>query len=112
MLSGGLEIATLVFMNMKEDESGDFTINGKKYTKNPLNIVDTGYGLERIAWFSNGTKTIYETVFPEVIKWLKDQSKKPTDMASIYSLADHSRCLAFMLGDGIASFTAQDIVKS
>ena len=51
VLSGGLEIATLVFMNMKEDETGKFTIKGKKYTQNPLNIVDTGYGLERIACF-------------------------------------------------------------
>jgi len=101
VLAGGLEIATLVFMNMKEDENGKFKINGKKYSKNPLNIVDTGYGLERIAWCTQGTKTIYETVFPEMVKWLKNHSKNNSDMVSIYSLADHSKCLAFMLGDGI-----------
>ena len=48
VLAGGLEIATLVFMNMEEDEAGDFEIEGKKYSPNPLNIVDTGYGLERV----------------------------------------------------------------
>jgi len=101
VLAGGLEIATLVFMNMKEDVNGDFTINGKKYSPNPLNIVDTGYGLERIAWISRGTKTVYETVFPEIIEWLINNSKNNSDMISIYSLADHSKCLAFMLGDGI-----------
>ncbi|MGF3584634.1 MAG: alanine--tRNA ligase [Thermoplasmatota archaeon] len=101
VLAGGLEIATLVFMNMKEDVNGDFIINGKKYSPNPLNIVDTGYGLERIAWCCSGTKTIYETVFPEIIEWLIDNSKNSSDVASIYSLADHSKCLAFMLGDGI-----------
>jgi alanyl-tRNA synthetase len=101
VLAGGLEIATLVFMNMKEDENGKFTIKGKNYSPNPLNIVDTGYGLERIAWYSQGTETIYETVFPEITQWIKDHTKIPSDMTSIYSLADHSKCLAFMLGDGI-----------
>jgi len=101
VLAGGLEIATLVFMNMKEDEKGKIEINNKKYSPNPLNIVDTGYGLERIAWLTNGSKTIYETVFPELVTWLKENSKNKKDMKSIYSLADHSKCLAFMLGDGI-----------
>jgi len=101
VIAGGLELATLVFMNLKEDENGEFEIKGKKYSQNPLNIVDTGYGLERIAWCTWGTKTIYETVFPEMAKFLIENSEKKSDTASIYSLADHSKCLAFMLGDGI-----------
>ena len=101
VLAGGLEIATLVFMNMKEDQAGDFEIEGKKYSQNPLNIVDTGYGLERIAWITQGTEAVYDTVFPEMIVWLKKHAKNPSDMKSIYSLADHSKCLSFMLGDGI-----------
>ena len=101
VIAGGLEIATLVFMNMKEDKNGDFEINGKKYSPNPLNIVDTGYGLERIAWCTQGTKTVYEIAFLEMVKWLKEKSKNISDMTSIYSLADHTKCLAFMLGDGI-----------
>jgi len=100
VLAGGLEIATLVFMNMKEGDGGKISLNGKKYTQNPLNIVDTGYGLERIAWLTMGTPTVYETVFPEVIDFLLQQ-KENSDMTSIYALADHSKCLAFMLGDGI-----------
>ena len=101
VLAGGLEIATLVFMNMKEDENGDFTIEGKKYSPNPLNIVDTGYGLERIAWCTQGTKTVYDASFPEIIKLIKRNAKNKDDMTSIYSLADHTKCLSFMLGDGI-----------
>jgi len=101
VIAGGLEIATLVFMNMQEDENGKFTIKGKKYAENPLNIVDTGYGLERIAWLTKGTPTVYETVFSEIINWLKENAKSTRDMMSVYSLADHSKCLAFMLGDGI-----------
>jgi alanyl-tRNA synthetase len=101
VIAGGLELATLVFMNLKEDENGSFDINGKKYSPNPLNIVDTGYGLERIAWCTHGTKTVYETVFPEMVSFLKENVEKKTDLARIYSLADHTKCLAFMLGDGI-----------
>ena len=100
VVAGGLEIATLVFMNMKEDENGDFEINGKKYSPNPLNIVDTGYGLERIAWITNGTKTVYETVFPDIIRYIEENAKNK-HMPSIYSLADHAKCLSFMLGDGV-----------
>lgn len=100
VLSEGLEIATLVFMNMVENPRGDFEIEGKKYSPNPLNIVDTGYGLERVAWITQGTDNVYETVLPEIVKWLKEKSEKE-DMQSIYSLADHSKCLSFMLGDGI-----------
>jgi alanyl-tRNA synthetase len=117
VLAAGLEIATLVFMNMKEDSDGDFIIESKKYTTNPLNIVDTGYGLERIAWITQGTPTIYDTVFPDMLKWLKDHAKNTSDMQSIYSIADHTKCLAFMLGDGIvpsnvkAGYLARFIIR-
>jgi alanine--tRNA ligase len=100
VISNGLEIATLVFMNMKEDDHGEFEIDGKKYSPNPLNIVDTGYGLERIAWITQGTDTVHETATPEIVEWLHKNSKNKDKMC-IYSIADHTKCLAFMLGDGI-----------
>lgn len=101
VLAGGLEIATLVFMNFKQDPKGPIHIEGEHYTQNPLNIVDTGYGLERIAWITQGTETVYETVFPTIIKWIEQHCEKPLEKTSIYALADHTKCLAFMLGDGI-----------
>ncbi len=101
VLASGLEIATLVFMNMKEESDGDFVIEGKKYSPNPLNIVDTGYGLERISWITKGTKTVYESVLPDIIKWIEKNCENKADKKSLYSLADHSKCLSFMLGDGI-----------
>jgi alanyl-tRNA synthetase len=101
VLAGGLEIATLVFMNMREDEHGETILEGKRYGPNPLNIVDTGYGLERIAWFTTGTPTVYETAFPKMLTFLHDAIADPSDTVSIYALADHTKCLSFMLGDGI-----------
>ncbi len=88
-------------MNMKEDEHGDIILEDKHYAPNPLNIVDTGYGLERIAWFTTGTPTVYETAVPKMLAFLHDVIKDTSDKASIYALADHTKCLSFMLGDGI-----------
>ena len=101
VVARGLEIATLVFMNMKADPQGSYTIANETYTNNPLNIVDTGYGLERIAWITNGTKTVYETVLNDTIQWIHTHAQDIDNTKAIYSLADHSKSLAFMLGDGI-----------
>ncbi len=70
VMIGGLEVATLVFMSMKEDENGDFEFEGKRYSPMPVRVVDTGYGLERLAWITQGTPTIYESVFSEFLPWI------------------------------------------
>ena len=61
VIVGGLELATLVFMNLAEDEDGDVEIKGVKYSEMPLQIIDTGYGLERIllgsSWHSNNIRS-------------------------------------------------------
>ena len=71
VIVGGLELATLVFMNLEEDEDGEITIKGQKYSEMELQIIDTGYGLERFCWAASGTPTIYEAIYPESIDWLK-----------------------------------------
>jgi len=67
VIVGGLEIATLVFMNLKEDKNGDVDLDGVKYSPLPLNVVDTGYGLERYVWASQGTPTIYDALYPDIV---------------------------------------------
>lgn len=135
----GVELATLVFIQYKTTKDGLEEI--------PLRIVDTGYGLERIAWVSQGTPTAYDATFGPVIDKLTQLSgveldteilsenariagmmdledisdlkllrkkvaeklsldpevlKKATaPMEAIYIVADHTRCLSFMLADGI-----------
>ncbi|MDR0900029.1 MAG: alanine--tRNA ligase, partial [Methanobrevibacter sp.] len=136
----GVELATLVFMQYK------ILPNGEK-EEIPLKTVDTGYGLERFAWISQGTPTAYDACFSPVLDKLKEitniqvnetilaenaqiagmmdietfadirslrekvakklnisieellESTEP--MEAIYIIADHTRCLAFMLADGI-----------
>lgn len=72
VIVGGLELATLVFMNLKEDPNGDIELNGTRYSEMPVKVVDTGYGLERFVWASQGTPTIYDAIYPEMIEKLMD----------------------------------------
>ena len=74
VIVGGLELATLVFMNLEEKEDGDVEIKGIRYGEMPLQIIDTGYGLERFCWAAAGTPTIYEAIYPDTVAWLKDES--------------------------------------
>lgn len=100
VLVGGLEVATLVFMNMEENKNGKIEIDGKRYSEMNMRIVDTGYGLERLTWISRGTSTIYDVVYPRVVEYIESEGGSKNKHL-IYALADHTKCIAFMLGDGI-----------
>ena len=74
VIVGGLELATLVFMDMEEHPDGSVELKGDRYRTMPLQIIDTGYGLERFCWAAAGTPTIYEAIYPETVAWLKECS--------------------------------------
>ena len=74
VLAGGLELATLVFMDLEEDPEGEIELKGIKFKRMPRSIVDTGYGLERLVWASQGTSTIYESVFPDAVSFLTKEA--------------------------------------
>lgn len=67
----GLELSTLVFMNLKRMEKGNIEIKGEKYSKMDIDVVDTGYGLERFVWVSKGTPTIYDSIYPKALEKIK-----------------------------------------
>lgn len=75
VIVGGLELATLVFMDLEEHPEGDVEIKGLRYRTMPLQIIDTGYGLERFCWAAAGTPTIYEAIYPESVTWLKSLAR-------------------------------------
>ncbi|ARM76483.1 alanine--tRNA ligase [Acidianus manzaensis] len=56
---GGLELATLVFMQYQ-------IINGE-YIPLKLKIVDTGYGIERLAWFTQKTPTAFHAIYGNLV---------------------------------------------
>jgi alanyl-tRNA synthetase len=71
----GAELATLVFMQYEQDPDGDIEMkDGNTYSEMDTYVVDTGYGLERWTWVSQGTPTVYEAVYPEMIDFLKDNA--------------------------------------
>ena len=71
----GAELATLVFMCMEQDPDGEYEMkDGNRYSYMDTYIVDTGYGLERWTWMSQGTPTVYEAVYPETIEFLKNHA--------------------------------------
>ena len=71
----GVELATLVFMCMEQDPDGEFEMkDGNTYSYMDTYIVDTGYGLERWAWVSQGTPTVYEAVYPDMIAFLTENA--------------------------------------
>ncbi|MFC6729942.1 alanine--tRNA ligase, partial [Natronoarchaeum mannanilyticum] len=71
----GAELATLVFMSMEQDPEGEYEMkDGNRYSPMDTYIVDTGYGLERWTWMSQGTPTVYEAIYPETIAFLKDNA--------------------------------------
>jgi len=71
----GLELATLVFMSMEQDPDGEYEMkDGNTYARMDRRVVDTGYGLERWTWMSQGTPTVYEAIYPEMIATLKESA--------------------------------------
>ena len=60
---GGAEAATLVFMENRQVEGHDIPMETQ--------VVDTGYGLERLTWISQATTSAYEAVFGDSLEYLK-----------------------------------------
>lgn len=58
-LCAGLEISTLVFMQYKVEANG--------LTKLPIRTVDTGYGIERWAWLSQGKPSAFQVIYGSVL---------------------------------------------
>jgi len=71
----GLELATLVFMMLEADPDGEYEMkDGNTYSEMDRRVVDTGYGIERWTWMSQGTPTVYEAIYPESIEFLKENA--------------------------------------
>ncbi len=92
----GLEVATLVFM--------EYVRSGDRLLPMPLTVVDTGYGLERLVWASQGTKTAYEAVFAGAYDELR--ATFPARESAV--LIDHARALNFLLTDGVVPSNSKD----
>jgi alanyl-tRNA synthetase len=136
----GLELATLVFMKFK-------VVNGE-FVELSIRTVDTGYGIKRYAWLSQGSVScfhaVYDTLLDEILKMagisridekllarvaelsgtmslektanrtkalqeiaekvgmsVEELSKVLLPIENVFAIADHTKCLAFMLAEGV-----------
>jgi len=143
----GLEVATLVFMQYK--------VVNDKLVKLPIRTVDTGYGIDRYAWLSQGVPTgfhaIYGDLLDKIFKMagiekinrellvkvakfsglvsldktlnrlesrnriaemvgvktdLLDKFLSPIE--NVFAVADHTKCLSFILSEGIVPSNIQE----
>jgi alanyl-tRNA synthetase len=92
----GLELGTLVFM--------EYLRVGGEVRPMPGTVVDTGYGLERFTWASQGTKNAYEPVFGSAYDELR-RTFAPRETAI---LLDHARALNFLITDGVVPSNSKE----
>lgn len=143
----GLEVATLVFMQYK-------VVNGE-FIKLPIRTVDTGYGIDRYTWLSQGAPSCFHTVYDGLLDEIfemaeieeidQDLLRKIAEVSGLVSLdktvsrlqarksmakmvgmeideldrflrpiediftvADHTKCLSFILSEGIVPSNIQE----
>ncbi|MDO9229690.1 MAG: alanine--tRNA ligase [Syntrophales bacterium] len=95
-----LEIWNLVFTQFDRDAAG-------KLNPLPKPNIDTGMGLERLAAVVQGVTSNYASdLFTGIIRFIEEISgrtfgKNGEDDISIRVIADHSRAVAFLIGDGV-----------
>ncbi len=60
----GLEVGTLVFMQYK--------VVGDEFVELPIRTVDTGYGIDRFAWISQGVPSAFQAIYGKMIDKIYD----------------------------------------
>ncbi|MCX5825073.1 MAG: alanine--tRNA ligase [Deltaproteobacteria bacterium] len=95
-----LEIWNLVFTQFDRDAAG-------KLNPLPKPNIDTGMGLERLAAVVQGVTSNYKSdLFTGIIRFIEKISGRTygnngEDDISIRVIADHSRAVTFLIGDGV-----------
>ncbi len=56
---GGLEVGTLVFMQYK--------VVGEEFIELPIRTVDTGYGIDRFTWISQGVPSLFQAIYGDLM---------------------------------------------
>ncbi|MGV8150708.1 MAG: alanine--tRNA ligase [Candidatus Woesearchaeota archaeon] len=83
--SNGIELFNQVYMMYEHHDEGDRELQ--------IKVLDMGLGMERIAWFTQGTATLYDAIFPTVIEYLIDVTKVNYDQELFRKFAPYSSML-------------------
>ncbi|MBS7659196.1 alanine--tRNA ligase, partial [Candidatus Bathyarchaeota archaeon] len=83
----GLEVATLVFMQYK--------VVGDQFIKLPIRTVDTGYGIERFTWLSQGTPSAFQAIYGDLLDEIfKMAGIERIDTALLAKVAKYSHLMS------------------
>ncbi len=143
----GLEVDTLVFMQFK--------VVNNEFVKLPIRTVDTGYGIDRYAWLSQGVPSCFHAVYGSVLDKIfemagvseidnellvkiaevsglvsldktasrlsarrkiaeivgmkvHDLDEFLLSIENVFAIADHTKCLGFMLSEGVVPSNIQE----
>jgi len=143
----GLELATLVFMKFK--------VVNNEFVELPIRTVDTGYGIERYTWLSQGSTSCFHAVYDSVLNdvfriagisridnqmmtkvaqlsglmslretadrrearrrvaehvgmSVEELEKALLPVENAFAVVDHTKCLAFMLAEGVVSSNVRE----
>ena len=78
----GLEVSTLVFMQYK--------VINDEFVELPIRTVDTGYGIDRFAWISQGVPSCFQAVYGELLGKVLDMAGLKHDNAFLSQVAKYS----------------------
>jgi alanyl-tRNA synthetase len=79
---GGLEVATLVFMQYK--------VLNDEFIKLPIRTVDTGYGIDRFSWLSQGVPSCFHAIYGKLLDKIFDIAGQDVDDHLLFSVAKYS----------------------
>ncbi|MFA6089471.1 MAG: alanine--tRNA ligase [Candidatus Woesearchaeota archaeon] len=69
--SRGVELFNQVYTMFEQTPEGNRPLK--------LKVLDMGLGMERVAWFSQGTPNMYEAIFPQVLSKLRERTGVSVD---------------------------------
>jgi alanyl-tRNA synthetase len=91
-----VEIWNLVFMQFNRDKE-------RRLSPLPSKNIDTGMGLERVAFVLQEADSVYDTdLFSPILDWLEGLLPEgEKERKSLKVISDHLRAFTFLLGEGI-----------
>ena len=89
-LCAGLEISTLVFMQYK--------VRGDQYIRLPIRTVDTGYGIERWAWLSQGSPSAFQVIYGPVLDKIFTMAGAKFDQGIVAKVVPYSSYMSVEQG--------------
>ncbi|MCW4052389.1 MAG: alanine--tRNA ligase [Candidatus Bathyarchaeota archaeon] len=93
----GLELATLVFMKFK-------VVNGE-FVELPIRTVDTGYGIERFTWISQGAISGFHAIYGDLLdSIIRMSSMEPVDNEVLIEVAKLSGTLSLEKSAGTSRY--------